>query len=89
MVAVVDGGCTSPEVTECGLLKTRQIARLSEHNWRHEKTEGLVVLGPDRVALINDNDFGLGGKEGVAALTQLLVLQFSVPFSRVVAELRP
>ena len=29
-----------------------------------DKLEGLALIGPDEIALVNDNDFGLGSKSG-------------------------
>lgn len=43
------------------------------------KLEGMAILGPDRVALVNDNDFGVHGKPGERCSTCLWILRLKTP----------
>lgn len=43
------------------------------------KLEGMVILGPDRVALCNDNDFGVNVKPGATCRSCLWVIRLPVP----------
>lgn len=60
---------------------------LSAMNWCHEKTEGLALVGPREVALINDNDIGVVTEDGKAH-TELLRVTFDKDFTTMPAELR-
>lgn len=46
------------------------------------KLEGLAILGPDRIALINDNDFGVNLPAGARCDTRLWILRLSEPLWR-------
>ncbi|MEX0670901.1 MAG: esterase-like activity of phytase family protein [Pirellulales bacterium] len=43
------------------------------------KLEGLAILGPDRVAIVNDNDFGVHVKPGAACRSCLWVIRLGEP----------
>ena len=43
------------------------------------KLEGMVILGPDRIALCNDNDFGVNVKPGATCRSCLWVIRLSAP----------
>lgn len=88
VLAIVQGSCgDSSENLPCVSLVTKDIARLSALKWQHEKTEGLALVAPNEVAIINDNDFGLGAG-GVADPTELLRVVFDRDFETMVAEFR-
>lgn len=62
----------------CTPAKVTQLVRLEELGWNHTKAEGLALVDQQTVAVINDNDFGVGD-EGPDAQTTLLVLTFDKP----------
>ncbi|MGL6001087.1 MAG: esterase-like activity of phytase family protein [Plesiomonas sp.] len=41
------------------LAQKREIADLRKLGWQHEKVEGLALIDNQRIAILNDNDFGL------------------------------
>lgn len=43
------------------------------------KLEGMAILGPDRVAIVNDNDFGVNVKRGARCDTCLWVIRLPQP----------
>lgn len=46
------------------------------------KLEGMAILGPDRVAIVNDNDFGVNVKPGSRCETCLWIIRLSEPLWR-------
>lgn len=43
------------------------------------KLEGMAILGPDRVAIVNDNDFGVNVKPGATCRSCLWVIRLPAP----------
>ncbi|MGL5103488.1 MAG: esterase-like activity of phytase family protein [Plesiomonas sp.] len=62
-----DNNGTSPEFDDAEALakrgvtlaQKREIADLRKLGWQHEKVEGLALIDNQRIAILNDNDFGL------------------------------
>jgi hypothetical protein len=65
---------STAELTQAGIQPARKslVADLLELGYPHDKPEGVVVLSPTEIAVINDNDFGIvdagGGKPAVKRL---------------------
>lgn len=45
------------------------------------KLEGMAILVPDRVAIVNDNDFGVNLKPGARSDTRLWVIRLPQPLA--------
>lgn len=59
----------------CRPAAVRDLVNLADVGWKHQKTEGIALVDESSVAVVNDNDFGVGD-DGPDALTQLLYLEF-------------
>jgi hypothetical protein len=64
----------------CTPARVTQLVRLEDFGWTHSKAEGLALVDKHTVAVINDNDFGVGD-EGPDAQTTLLVVAFDSPLA--------
>lgn len=73
---------TSPSLEQADLAKV-EVTPLkktlwfdsSDHKGIPEKVEGVAIVGPDTLVLINDDDFGIDGK----ATTKIVRLKLSLP----------
>lgn len=65
----------------CAPASVTQLVRLEDLGWAHTKAEGLALIDEQTIAVINDNDFGVG-EEGPDAESTLLVVTFEDPFVR-------
>jgi hypothetical protein len=69
-LAAFDSSGTAPEFDDAKTLakrgiklaQKREIADLRKLGWQHEKVEGLALIDNHRIAILNDNDFGLQPK---------------------------
>ncbi|MCQ8859430.1 esterase-like activity of phytase family protein [Plesiomonas shigelloides] len=69
-LAAFDSSGTAPEFDDAKTLakrgiklaQKREIADLRKLGWQHEKVEGLALIDNQRIAILNDNDFGLQPK---------------------------
>ncbi|MEI6505098.1 MAG: esterase-like activity of phytase family protein [Planctomycetota bacterium] len=51
------------------------------------KLEGMAILGPDRVAIVNDNDFGVNVKPGATCRSCLWVIRLPASLSAEISDL--
>lgn len=63
----------------CAAARVTQLVRLEDLGWAHSKAEGLALVDEQTIAVINDNDFGVGD-EGPGAENTMLFVTFDAPF---------